>query len=48
MDNCIKEEDLDNDGDKDYILGNLGENYKFKANPEKPFDIYCADFDNSG
>lgn len=46
--NCIKEEDLDNDGDKDYILGNLGENYKFKANPEKPFDIYCADFDNSG
>jgi len=40
--------DLDNDGDEDYLLGNLGLNNKFGAKPGKPFHVYAADFDNTG
>ncbi|WP_106792488.1 VCBS repeat-containing protein [Aquimarina sp. Aq78] len=45
---AIKSVDLDNDGDDDYILGNLGENYKYKASTIEPFEIYYNDFDNNG
>lgn len=41
-------EDIDNDGDKDIIAGNLGLNYKFHASPETPFEIYTSDFDLNG
>ena len=44
----IHETDLNNDGLKDYIVGNVGMNLKFKASPEKPFRIYSNDFDNNG
>jgi hypothetical protein len=44
----ITKDDLDNDGDDDYILGNLGKNNKFKASKEHPFKVYANDFDGNG
>ncbi len=40
--------DVDRDGDKDIVAGNLGLNYKFHANQDKPFHIYTNDFDQNG
>lgn len=44
----IKAADLDGDGDEDYIVGNMGLNYKYKASPDEPFCINYADFDLNG
>lgn len=44
----ITKSDLDNDGDDDYILGNLGKNNKFKASEKHPFKVYANDFDGNG
>jgi len=46
--NTIKSIDIDKDGDEDYIVGNLGENYKYKANSKEPFEMFYDDFDKNG
>ncbi len=44
----VKQLDLNGDGQMDFILGNIGENTKYKVSPERPLKIYGGDFDNSG
>ena len=44
----IEVADIDGDGDDDYIIGNLGLNYKYKATDEEPFTVNYGDFDNNG
>ena len=44
----IKAMDMDQDGDKDYFVGNLGLNAKYHATPKKEFHVFCEDFDQSG
>jgi hypothetical protein len=46
--NSITGGDFDNDGDTDYILGNLGENSFYKASEKYPINIYAKDFDGNG
>jgi hypothetical protein len=46
--NSISAGDFDNDGDIDYILGNLGLNSYYRADKDHPASVYSADFDNNG
>ncbi|UXX81282.1 FG-GAP-like repeat-containing protein [Reichenbachiella carrageenanivorans] len=43
----VEQGDLDQDGDMDYIFGNLGTNYKYQAKPDETFDLYVSDFDGN-
>lgn len=46
--NKIIADDVDGDGDLDIVAGNIGENHKFQASKEKPFEVYAKDFDGNG
>jgi len=45
---ALKVTDIDNDGDNDLILGNMGENFTLKASVDAPLKIWVKDFDNNG
>ena len=44
----VTETDVNNDGKKDYFIGNVGKNIKFKVSKEKPLRVYADDFDSNG
>ena len=46
--NSISAGDFDNDGDMDYVAGNLGVNTLNKVSDEFPLKIYGKDFNNDG
>lgn len=40
--------DFDQDGDEDYIAGNLGDNHRFTVSDEFPLNLYVTDLDPDG
>lgn len=46
--NSIVSGDFDNDGDSDYLLGNLGYNSRYRASATEPLCIYANDYDKNG
>lgn len=45
---CIVPMDIDNDGDEDFLLGNLAPNTQFKASIQQPMNLYTNDFLKAG
>ena len=46
--NCIYADDIDGDGDEDFLLGNWGTNSKLKASADFPLRMYLADWGKNG
>ncbi len=46
--NRITADDLDGDGDPDFVLGNMGLNSQMKATQQQPITLTVSDFDNNG
>ncbi len=40
--------DIDNDGDMDFIAGNLGLNCNYRVGPSEPMQLFAADLDANG
>lgn len=40
--------DIDDDGDQDLLMGNIGENFYLKASEEEPLFLWINDFDDNG
>lgn len=45
--NSLTSGDFDQDGDIDYVAGNLGLNSIYRATPEQPVSVYAKDFDGN-
>jgi hypothetical protein len=46
--NRLYADDLDGDGDMDFVVGNLGLNSRFRASVKEPITCYINDFDKNG
>ena len=46
--NTVHAFDADNDGDLDFIVGNMGNNNQLKPSKDKPIKMYYGDLDNNG
>ncbi|CCH51213.1 ASPIC/UnbV domain protein [Fibrisoma limi BUZ 3] len=46
--NSLTAGDFDNDGDMDYVAGNLGLNTRYRASEKEPVSVYAADYDQNG
>lgn len=46
--NSLAKGDFDNDGDIDYVAGNLGTNTKYRASESKPEVLFYGDFEGQG
>ncbi len=46
--NSLAAGDFDNDGDMDYLAGNLGLNSKYRATRDEPISVRFSDFDKNG
>lgn len=40
--------DVDNDGDIDYVVGNMGLNSRYQTSEAEPIEMWAADFDENG
>ena len=45
---AIKEADIDNDGDMDFVIGNQGKNSHYNPESDRPMKIWINDFDDNG
>ena len=45
---ALKAADLDNDGDQDLVLGNIGENFYLRPDSSRPVKIFINDFEKKG
>lgn len=44
----VKPVDIDNDGDQDLVLGNIGENFYLRPDSARPVKIFINDFEKKG
>jgi hypothetical protein len=44
---CVTAADFDQDGDVDVVVGNLGDNNKFRKQPDSKLKMWVKDFDNN-
>jgi hypothetical protein len=44
----VEAADMDEDGDVDFVVGNLGLNHTYRATAAAPFEVYSYDFDRNG